>query len=321
MRSRFSNCLALVAVLVAAGCGGEDRDRGQTAVTVGVLPITAVAPVYVAIERGYFADEGLEVTPAVAQGGAALIPAVLGGDYQFAYTNNVSVIQARAQGLPLRIVTDGAQADTDKPAAADAIVTRNDSRVRQPSDLEHATIGVNTINNIGDLVVRAALEREGVDTSTVEFLEVPFPDMIAAVEAGRVDAGWVVEPFVQAAKAGGLRNVFSPLDIAAERLGEGLSIASYVTSERYARANPEVVTAFTRAMERSFRYLEDNPDDLRRVATTFTEIPAPVAARMGLPSFTIEATEESLRFFAARMVDDGLIEQAPDPRRLLPAAR
>jgi NitT/TauT family transport system substrate-binding protein len=59
MRSRFSNCLALVAVLVAAGCGGEDRDRGQTAVTVGVLPITAVAPVYVAIERGYFADEGL----------------------------------------------------------------------------------------------------------------------------------------------------------------------------------------------------------------------------------------------------------------------
>jgi NitT/TauT family transport system substrate-binding protein len=312
--------LALLLIAVATVACGEDRDRGPTAVTVGVLPITAVAPVYVAIERGYFADEGLEVTPAVAQGGAALIPAVLGGDHQFAYTNNVSVLQAHARGLPLRIVTDGAQAATDQQDA-DAIVARTDSSVRQPTDLEHATIGVNTIDNVGDVVIRAALEREGVDTSTVEFLEVPFPDMIAAVEAGRVDAGWVVEPFVQAAKARGLRSVFSPLDVAAGRVGEGLSIASYVTSERYARANPDVVTAFTRAMERSFRYLEDNPDELRRVVTRFTEIPGPVAGRMGLPSFAIDATEASLRFFAGRMVEDGLIERAPDPRQLLPAAR
>jgi NitT/TauT family transport system substrate-binding protein len=320
--------LVLLLVAVATvGCGtgrdgGAYQDRRPTEVRVGVLPIAAVAPVHVAIERGYFADEGLEVTPAVAQGGAALIPAVLGGDYQFAYTNNVSVIQAGGRGLPVGIVTDGAQAGADQPAASDAIVVRSDSRVRQPSDLQHATIGVNSINNVGDVVIRAALEREGIDTSTVEFLEVPFPDMIATVEAGRVDAGWVVEPFVQAAKARGLRSVLSPLDVAAGRLDESLSIASYVTSERYARANPKVVTAFTRAMERSFRHLEDNPDDLRRAVTRFTEIPASVADRMGLPSFTADATEESLRFFAGRMVEYGMIERAPDPHRLLlPAGR
>ena len=302
--------LLLTAVAVAS-CGGSEGDRSLTSVKVGVLPIAAVAPVYVAIERGYFAEEGLAVTPEPAQGGAALVPAVLGGDYQFGYTNNVSVIQARARGLPLRIVADGAQATAATPGYEDAIVARADTRVRRPADLADATIGVNAISSIGDVVIKSALEREGVDPASVEFLEVPFPDMVAAVEAGRVDAGWVVEPFIQSAKRSRLRIVFSPFDSAAERLGGSLSVASYFVSERYAGDNPEVVAGFTRAIERAFRYLEAKPDELRRVVSTFTEIPAPVAARMGMPSFTADATEASLRFFVELMLRYRMIERAP----------
>jgi NitT/TauT family transport system substrate-binding protein len=275
-----------------------------TAVRVGVLPIAAVAPVYAAIEHGYFADEGLEVTPQVAQGGAALVPAVISGDFQFAYTNNVSLIQARERGLPLRVVSDAAQALPSAPGAEDALV------VREPADLEGATIGVNTVGNLGDVVIRAALEAEGVDPSTLAFVEVPFPDMVAAVETGRVDAGWVVEPFIQAAEAADLRTVLSPFAATAEQLGgEGLSIASYVTSEDFARANPDVVAAFARALKRAFRRLERDPDELRRIVRTYTEIPAPVAARMALPAFTADLTADSLPFLEDLMAEYGLIER------------
>jgi NitT/TauT family transport system substrate-binding protein len=275
-----------------------------TAVRVGVLPIAAVAPVYAAIEHGYFADAGLEVTPEVGQGGAALVPAVISGDHQFAYTNNVSLIQAQAQGLPLRVVADAAQALPSAPGAEDALV------VREPADLEGATIGVNTVGNLGDVVIRAALEADSVDPATLEFVEIPFPDMVAAVEAGRVDAGWVVEPFIQAADAAGLRTVLSPFAATAERLGgEGLSIASYITSEDFAQANPDVVDAFARALERAFRRLEGDPDELRRIVRTYTDIPAPVAARMALPAFTADLTGESIPFLEDLMAEYGLIER------------
>src|ERR1019366_1455892 len=73
----------------------------------GVVPISGVAPYYAAIKQGYFAAEGLAMTTEIIRGGAAAIPALVGGSLDIVYSNGTSIVQAIAKGIDLRMVVLG----------------------------------------------------------------------------------------------------------------------------------------------------------------------------------------------------------------------
>jgi NitT/TauT family transport system substrate-binding protein len=124
----------------------------------------------------------------------------------------------------------------------------------------------------------------------------------------------VVEPFVQAAKAEGMRVLINPFYETAERL----SIATYFTSDRYASENPDVVERFRRALNRSLEYAQANREEIRQVVLDFTEIPEPVAETMTLPFFTPDLNVETIELTAERMVKYGLIDEEPNLDELIP---
>jgi NitT/TauT family transport system substrate-binding protein len=75
-------------------------------ITVGVMPIVDVSPVYIGVKQGFFKDQGLDVTIESGSGGAALIPSVQSKSMQFAFSNVVSIMIARDKGLDLKIVAN-----------------------------------------------------------------------------------------------------------------------------------------------------------------------------------------------------------------------
>lgn len=310
--------LAIVATALAAGCGGDDEGGGEaggrTKVRVGLLPLAAVAPVYIGVEQGFFAEEGLDVEPKLTQGGAAVVPAVTSGDFQFGYSNNVSLLVAAAQGVPLKIVAEGNQEAGQRAHATDAVVVKRGSSIKSAKDLAGKTIGVNTLKNVGEVAIKTALQKRGVDVSSLRFVEIPFPDMVPAVDAGRIDAGWVVEPFVQAAKAAGMRILANPFIETDRRL----SIATYFTSARYAQENPDVVRRFARALGRAFEYTQAHPAALRKSVLEFTKTPKAVADAMELPFFTSALNRASIELTARKMVEFGVIDDEPPLDELLP---
>src|SRR5690242_6875038 len=92
--------LALL-VLLVAGCGdgeggggGGGGASGAETLKVGVIPIADVAPLYVGMEQGFFKDEDLTIEPQLAEGGAAIVPSVISGDYQIGFSNTTSLIIA-----------------------------------------------------------------------------------------------------------------------------------------------------------------------------------------------------------------------------------
>src|SRR4051812_17431691 len=96
-RLRAGAALALVLPLTLSACGGGDDDQatdssGTAKVTVGVIPIVDVAPIYLGIKQGFFKDEGLQLKLETAQGGAAIVPGVVSGQYQFGFSNTVSLL-------------------------------------------------------------------------------------------------------------------------------------------------------------------------------------------------------------------------------------
>lgn len=318
--------LAMAAVIAcataASACGGDDGGgqataeedgREVTTVRVGVIPITPVAPVYLGIEQGFFEEQGLRVEPVVAQGGAAIVPAVQSGDQQFGFSNSVSLMIAQTRGLPVRVVAAGEGSPADPAEDNTAVMVAANSQIREPTDLEGKRIGVNTLQNISGLTIEASLSRLGVDTSTLELVEVPFPDMLSATQGGDVDAALFNEPFTSAAEAEGLRTIVNPY----AQTAPDLPIAPYFTTQQYIDENPDAVAAFQAGMEKATAYAQENPDEVRRILGTYTEIPPEVIEEIGLPFLGSELELDQFQRLAGLAEQFGYVDEAPDVDELV----
>ncbi len=144
---------------------------------------------------GYFADEGLEVDVTPIVGGAAGLPALAAGQAQVVASNLISIILGAKNGLPFRIVAAG-DATFDNPPDLAGLVAPTTSNLKTGKDFEGKRIAVNARNGIIWLFARSWVEATGGDPNKVTYVEVPFPQMIAAVRLGRVDGAFVVEPFL-----------------------------------------------------------------------------------------------------------------------------
>lgn len=320
MRRQLAALLAAVALLAAAGCGSstntaQKSNPGQPdKVTAGVIAIVDVAPIYLGKQKGFFSARNIDLTLSTSQGGAAIVPGVASGQFQFGFSNVTSLLLASSKGLPIKVVANGVASTGDAEHDYSGVVVKADSPVKTAADLAGRTVAVNTLKNIGDTTVRASVRKAGGDAKAVKFLELAFPDMPAALQAGRVDAIWVVEPFLTAAKGQGGRVVAANYVDAAPNL----TVATYFTSAQLISANADLVKRFTEAVNESLRYADAHPDEVRQVLGSYTQISTDVAAKLTLPKWPTEVNRQSVQTLADLAVSDGLLAKAPNLDTLLP---
>jgi len=315
---RASIAALSASLLLVTACGGNSADEGggeggTREVSVGVIPILDVAPIYLGVEQGFFSDRGLDVSMETAQGGAAIIPAVVSGQQEFGFSNNTSLLLAQAEDLPLKIVAPGSSS-TSKPGEDFAgVVVPGNSEIKSAADLAGAKVAINTLNNISDTVVREAVRQDGGDPADIDFVELAFPDMPAAVAKGRVDAAFVVEPFLAISEGDGMRDVASAYALATD----DLSVATYFTSEEVLQSDPELVEDFSAAMVESQEYASDHPDEVRRIVTTYTDMDQELIEQLTLPAFPSEVNVDSIQVLADLGLQDGLLSEEADASALL----
>ncbi|WP_433469508.1 ABC transporter substrate-binding protein [Spirillospora sp. CA-128828] len=317
IRIRAALAAAASALLLAAcgGGGGSDASGdGPTPVKVSVIPIVDVAPIYLGNQQGFFTEQRLKLELVSAQGGAAIVPAVVSGQVDFGFSNYTSLIIARSKGLPLKVVAPGAGSTGVKGKDFGGVIVKSGSPIRSARDLAGKRVAVNTLNNINDTTVRASVRAAGGDAENVKFTELAFPDMLAALDKGNVDAVQVVEPFLATAlKSGGRLVASNYVDTAPD-----LTIAGYFTSGKTAAAKPELVKKFTAAMQKSLTYATGNPDAVRKILGTYTKIDPSLTGSLTLPTYPAQVNRASLQTLSTLAVQDGLITKAPDVGELLP---
>jgi NitT/TauT family transport system substrate-binding protein len=321
MRRLLTSLAALALVTSLAACG-DDSAAGNASggggqevrsIRVGVIPIVDVAPIYLGQEQGFFEDRGIKIELVQGSGGAAAVPGVVSGDYDFSFGNVTSVLLAGSQDLPLRYVANGVSSTGDPETDFSGVVVPADSSVQDAADLAGKRIAVNNLKNIGEVTIRKAVEDAGGDPAGVEFVELPFPEMPAAVEAGNVDAAWVVEPFLTVATGQGARSVLAPF---AEPI-KNLTVAGYFTTQQMIEKDPGLVADFRDAINESLQYAQANPDEVRRIVLTYTQIAPEVAQQMKLPSFPTEINVDSLKTVAELMAQFGITDEQVDAEPLL----
>ena len=308
--------IALVAAfaLLTAACGGgggaETTSDGTTKVTIGLIPIVDVAPVYLGIKKGFFAEQKLEIAVQTAQGGAAIIPGVVSGQYQFGFSNTASLLLAGSQGLPLRVVAPGNSSTNQPGKDFGAVVVKKGSPIKSAKDLAGKRVAVNTLKNINTLTVSNAVREAGADPKSVTFVELPFPQIPEAIAKGDVDAGQLVEPFLTIVKERG--------DVAIADNVTGLVVALYFTSEQFAAQNPKAVTGFTTAMKKSLDYANSHPEEARAVLSDYLKLEPAVQQKLVLPKWPSEIDRPAVQKLLDMAKTDGLITKDPDLAKLIP---
>jgi NitT/TauT family transport system substrate-binding protein len=315
---RHLAALLLATSLAATACGSDDTPSSQPGkpdkVTVGVIPILDVAPIYLGKDKGFFSDRNIDLELKLAEGGAALVPAVVSGEYQFGFSNTVSLLLAQSQTLPVKAVSNGVNSTGEDGKDFAGLFVKADSPIKTPKDLEGKKVAANTLQNIVDTSVRASVRKDGGDPSKVNFTALPFPDQPAALQNGQVDAIFVVEPFQQAVLAQGARKIASSyVDVA-----PNLCVALYFTSQETLSGNPDLVKRFTEAMKESLSYADANPDAARGIIASYTKIDPATIQKLTLPKWPAEINKDSLQELADLAKEDGLAANPVDVNALLP---
>jgi NitT/TauT family transport system substrate-binding protein len=322
MRRRPIVAACAAALLLIAGCGsGGDDDQASGAVTgqldkvdVGVIAIVDVAPIYLGQAKGFFRNRGIDLTLTTAQGGAAIVPGVLSGQFQFGFSNAISLMLAQAQKVPIKAVVNGNNSTGVPDADFAGLFVKAGSPIKSAKDLAGKTVAANTLKNIVEVSVRASVKKDGGDAGSVKFTELAFPDQVPALQAGRVDAIFVVEPFQQAAiEAGATRIASSYADTAPE-----LTVAMYFTAQQLLSSNPDLVSRFTAAMKESLAYADGHPEEVRGALGTYTKIPPETRDALILPRWPAEVNQASIETLGKLAVEDGLLKEQPDVAALLP---
>jgi len=206
------------------------------------------APLWVAREKGLFRDEGLDVENMLIPGGVRGVQALIAGDTQFAMGIASNAVAARAAGEG--IVTAAVPMNRlDYVFVARQPITR-------PSDFTGKKVGVGGVGGADNLAVRIALERAGINPSTVTMISTGGSvERLNALRAGAVDAA-IIGGGTFIGSGSGLHKVVDLTELDIEFPMTGL-----FTMRKYSGANRDSVLAFIRGYVRGVKFFQERKDD------------------------------------------------------------
>lgn len=295
------------------GAGESGGATETTEIQMGVLPIVPSAALQLGIDEGIFADHGFDVSLETGQGGAALLPAVMSGQLQFAISNPLSIMLAQEQGLDIRMVTGYSHSNAEGDDVT-SVWAKADSGIASAADLAGKTVAVNNLRTMGEISIKEIVSKAGGDPDSINFVELGFPDMPAALESGNIDAAWVPEPFQTTFKNSGATLVGYNY----QETMPGVPTMSVITSGPLAERDPEMVQEFVAAVDEVTTFAQDNPDKVRATLTTFLDMDETLANEVLVERFGAEMDEDSLRALSDLSVKYGLLEKPVDMATFMP---
>ncbi len=287
-------CTALVAALVAwAPPGARAQPKAVPAIIrVATIPVTNFTPLIVARDKGWFAEENLTVTWSAVSQGAVAVEAVFGGSAEIGGSSIFEPMVARGNGLDLMFAVVGTRIRSAPPDNSALLVRAKDS-IQRPADLAGKKISAGLINSVNFVHMQEWLLKNSVDPKTIQFLEIPFPQMADALFQNRLDAVWAVEPFLTIMMQSGNARILAYPYL--DNL-PGMDITHYIAKESWLKANADVARRFKRAIDRATAFLINASKEERDSwVAKFSGVKPDLVAQMALPVFTSEFNVASLR--------------------------
>jgi len=319
--NRRLNFWAISAVIVIGlvamffyGYGKHFASAQPVAIKIGYIPIADAAPLYVALEKGFFRKAGIEPRLTTMRGGSLILEALITGDLNLGFSNIVSLMLAKEQGIDF--VSVGGIAVNDQSHKEGAILVSANSAISSVSGLKGRTIAINATKNIVELAIRRLLRKNGLSPEDVRFLEIPFPQMETVLKSGQVDAIAVAEPFWSFA----VRNTNAK--VLAYYFGDvykEVEITTWVADRKWVDQNPALTEKLRKVLSEATEFLINpkNEFEVRQIIANYTKIDEQTAKQMGLPSFRAQLTTAGIKVIADDMIAERFLTKPVSPESIL----
>ncbi len=303
-RFAFTSAVALAAVMAAASVTGSHA--ADQKVTLA-LPAQSIlfSPIYIAADKGYFKDEGLDVSTVVVAGPGTL-SAVVGGSAQFGTIAGGIVLAAAAKDQPTQIVGVTQTAfSTEMVLSKDAMkktgVAADAPAEKRGAALKGLTIGVDAVGGLPHSYLRYIAKKYGLDAGKdMQVTPLAPPAMVAALHQGRIDGFVFSQPFTLQAVDEGASVWFSGARGDLPELNPN-AYNAIITKPGYCKANADTCKHFMAAINKALSLMKSKPDEaLGSVKKVFGTMPEALLKRsfdlsVKLAPANASVTEEAMK--------------------------
>jgi NitT/TauT family transport system substrate-binding protein len=278
--SRTAVLRSALAGIAACALPSVAPAQTRTALHIATLPVDADATAWFALDQGFFAQNGLDVTIDVITSGSAILAGLAGGALDVGVASIGSLSTAHARGLPIVALAPGGLYNGALPTSVLAVLAN--SPLRTAKDLTGKTIAIQTIGELASFAMISWIDKNGGDGKSVKFVELPTSSMADALATGHVDAAFLAEPFYTQAKPA-VRFFGATYDGVAKRF----LISAWLAQRDWIERNPATARKFVTAMRTAANWgnLPQNMAASGAILGKYTKISPDAIAKMQRAQF------------------------------------
>ena len=263
--------LALAGSAAALAVARPVASQTYQTIRIGTFASEATGQVFYAQDKGFFHNHGLDSQINLQTAGAAGAAAMIAGDLDVVEVDTVTLIKAYDHGQPFAFIAPGLLHSIKAPTAG--VVIRDASPAAAYNGKTFAT---NALANIAVVLGDAWSDKNGGDSRTLKWVEIPFPAMTAAVQRGVIDGFVAPEPFLsQAAKAGFHLDLLQKNAIAPNLLQGG-----WIATREWIAKNPVMAKAFVAAVKDASDWANGDRAGSAEIIVKYSKLPPEVIAGM-----------------------------------------
>lgn len=275
-------------MLAALALGPTAQAQTRTKFIYYFTPSSNVAPVFLAKDRGYFDELGLDVELMQTPSGVRTIELLHLGQIQAGNVAGIPFINGVAKGLKVAAIQDNGGYDSRNPQQT--LLVKDKSSIKSLPDLSGKRVAVNAFGAHGHVVMLAeVLPFAKLKRDDVRFVEMGWPQMIPSLVSGAIDVGLVWEPFVTMAPPD-----IGKLSTLSETMPKGVypeagyAAALILVNAEYAQKNPKVIAAWHQGYLRGLKQFRENVEEAHAVTSKYLKVPVDVLRKAPLNHYTAD---------------------------------
>jgi NitT/TauT family transport system substrate-binding protein len=290
-------------MVCATGASAADLQK----ITVGYVPVADFAPLFVAKDKGFFEQRGLDVTLTKILLASNVPGALVAGSLDIGMGTPPMLLVTSESGLDFQAIAAVSRLEKDNPFIS--LIARPAANIKDAADLKGKKLGVPGFNSSMDITFRKWLMDRNVQPSEVNFVEAVFPQMHDLLAGGQLDAALVIEPFrtliIKDGTGINVRDYFS--DLSPDAVA-----AIWMAKADWIKAHPDIVNDFRAGLAAGIADLQADPPEFQSIQMKYLGFASPAK-----PDWSLKVTKEDLTFFAGISTQVGLIHQPPQIDKLI----
>jgi NitT/TauT family transport system substrate-binding protein len=268
MTSRSSFVFGSGAAILSASHMMTASAANLVPLRIAASPTDSTAQGFYAQDMGFFKNAGFDVQIDLVRNTSALVAGLVGGSLDIIAGSIVPVAQAHNSGIDIRVIGPGnIYAGPPTPAA---IVTGMNSTIKTGADLNGKTCAVNGIKDLSQVALQAWADSTGGDSKSIKIVEVAFPEIPAALAAGRVEAGMLVEPFASSSLKKGEVRI---LGDAMAPIGPRFMLTGWFATAKWLAANRDSAHRYVNVMYQTAKWANGHHAESAGILSKYAKLP------------------------------------------------